>query len=92
MNPENFEQIWGLIRANEGQVFNTIRHKPYKYTINGNAIQVLGNQPYNLSRGNFLNALPHFDPQTLATMPSAIVGRSYVWGIYNGLANQIAQI
>ena len=92
MNAENFEQIWNLILANEGQVFRTIRNKTFTYQVNGNKIQIVGNKPYHLSAQNFLNALPYFDPEHLGAMPSAIVGVSYVWGIFNGLSGQIAQL
>lgn len=92
MIPENFEQIWNLILASEGHVFHTIRNNAFTYQVNGNKIQIVGNRPYNLSKGNFLNALTHFDPNHLGAMPNAIVGRSYVWGIFNGLSGQIAQL
>lgn len=92
MNPENFEQIWNLILANEGNPFHTINGNVFTYQVNGNSIQIAGNAPYNLSQGNFLAALPFFDPEVLGVMPQNIVGRSYVWGIYNGLFGQIEQL
>lgn len=87
MKPENFGQIWNLILAHEGHPFQTIRGKVFTYQVNGNSIQIVGNKPYNLSSGNFLAALPFFDPKHLGAMPDAIFGRSYVWGIFNGISN-----
>ena len=91
MNEENFEEIWNLILANEGVEFQTIRGIPFTYHVKGNVLQIDDRAQYNLSQGNFLNALPFFHPNDLGIMPTAIVGRSYVWGIYNGLINQIQE-
>lgn len=92
MNPENFEEIWDFILANEGDAFLTINGCIFTYMVNGNSIQIVGNKPYNLSKGNFLAALPFFDPNSLGAMPQNIVGRSYAWGIFNGLTGQIVQL
>lgn len=92
MNPENFELIWNFILANEGQEFQTINGLGFTYQVIGNSIQVVGNRPYKLTMGNFLAACPFFDPDDLGVLPLFIVGRSYVWGIFNGIQDQIGEL
>lgn len=85
---EDFEQIWAWIIQNAGEPFNTIRGNQFSYEVIGNRLQIIGNAEYHLSQGNFLRAFPHFDPNALGKLPKSIVGRSYVWGIFNGYFNQ----
>lgn len=81
-------EIWQFILTHEGQKFQTKRGNLFTYKVIGNAIQIEGNRPYKLSQGNFLAAIPNFNPENLGAMPQSIVGRSYVWGIFNNLQNQ----
>ena len=83
INPQNAQAIWERIVQMEGEVFFTISRKIFKYSVNGNGIQVTGNKDYRLSQDNFFKAIQNFDPGALNSFPENIVGRSYVWGIFN---------
>jgi hypothetical protein len=91
MHEENFELIWALIIENAGNPFHTPNGTEFIYEIIGERIQIVRNRPYNLLMQNFLNALPHFDPGNQGAIPQRIGGRPYIWGIYNGLEDQIDQ-
>jgi hypothetical protein len=82
INLGNAEAIWKRIVQVEGEVFYTVRRKIFKYSVKGNGIQIIGNKPYNLSKGNFFKAIPSFNTVGLRSLPKSIVGRSYVWGIF----------
>ncbi len=79
------DKTWDEIIKNEGSKFKTKRGKVFTYELTGNAMQIIGKKTYTLSKGNFLKAFDYFDPNSLMVMPKNIVGRSYVWGVFNGI-------
>jgi hypothetical protein len=88
MTQENFRQIWNLILANEMHSFQTINGDDFLYSIGRNAVLIVTDRMYSLSQENFFEALPFFDRNAPEVMPQNIVGRTYIWGIYNGLIEQ----
>lgn len=86
---EDFDQIWEWIIQNEGELFHKKRGAQFTYEVTGDKLQIIGNAPFPITRDNFFNAFPHFDPLELGTLPPSIVAPSYVWGIFNGFYNQI---
>ena len=75
------ELIWQNIVAHEGQIFTKILGREFTYTVHGEAIQVVGNQPYPVSRQNIINAHAIGQVKGPGAYPDHIVGPSYVWAL-----------
>jgi hypothetical protein len=80
INLENAEAIWKRIVQMEGEIFYTVRRKMFKYSVKGNGIQVIGNKPYNLSKGNFVKAIPSFSTVGLSSLPKNKLSGDHTFG------------
>ena len=77
------EEIIQNIIDCEGQVFQKIKGKPFKYSIRGQSIQIIGNKPYPISFTNIINAWNVGQVPGPGAFPDNIVGPSYVWALLN---------
>ena len=50
INLGNAKAIWKRIVQMEGEVFTKIQNIDFTYQINWNGIQIIGNNPYNLTK------------------------------------------
>ncbi|MCP9761517.1 hypothetical protein [Lacihabitans soyangensis] len=71
----------------EGQVFQKIKGKPFKYSIKGQSIQILGDKLHSISFTNIISAWNEGHVNGPSSNSINIVRPSYVWALLNVIKN-----
>jgi hypothetical protein len=77
---QSFEEIWDLIRRNEGMIFYTKRGYPFTYRVQGNSITT-SRTSWALSKRNIHHAFLMWPVKGPGDFNRIIRGPAYVWAI-----------
>ena len=80
MSMPTLEEIWGRIKALEGEEFHTISGKPFTFEISGNIFRS-SRAKYNISKSNFGKALGLVPFDGPGEVNELVRGPAYIWAV-----------
>ena len=82
MPKPSFNIVWDRIVKHQGEIFFTITHLPFSYTIKDDGLYP-NRTDFRLSKGNFAKAYNIIPIKGPGVINNTVMGPSYVWGIFN---------